>query len=1004
MLPKLDKSLAISPLYEDFLKKLSKTQGFTGEISNKLSYRLLASTDNSIYQVVPQAVISPKSQQDIVSIFELSQQKQYQSIQFAPRGGGTGTNAQSLNHGIIIDCSKFLNRIININLTEHWVEVEPGVVLDQLNDYLKPFGKFFAPNLSPSSRATIGGMVNTDASGKGSKLYGKTSEHILQLTCVFVDGSVQTIEKMPYKSLKQQIFNSDIVQKLYECVYDIHQNYQQQMHEHIPKLTRFVTGYNIEKAFDKENQILNLGAMIAGSEGTLAYVSKIKLKLTDLPKAKVVFVVLYPTFNDALEHAKTLVDLKPEAIETLDETVLSLAKTDIIYDKVKSFLQPKNIKTFASINLIEFVADSEEQLKVYAQNCETILSDHDSYKVEQDSDIQNLWQLRKKSVGLLGKTKGLKKPVSGVEDTVVPPEKLCEFVKEFRAILDARNLKYGMFGHIDVGCLHVRPAFDLLQDSEREAYFEVIDEVAALTRKYGGVLWGEHGKGFRSSYTKEVFGEELYRKLREIKSICDPLNQLNPGKIATPLGSNSELIPVNNDFLRATFDTMISKDLRKEFSQPLNCNGNGACFGYSVKDVMCPSYKITRNRIHSPKGRASLLREWLRQKSQSTPEVAKSNGFVLLKNSWYKKQNADDFSHEVYEAMDGCLGCQACKSQCPVNINVPDFKAKFLHAYHSRYLRPLSDYLIAYSEKLGYYQSHFPRINNLILKQKLIKLLLKHLLGFVDPPLFSRTSLNQSLRKNNIGYLDVYNSEPNKNSVVFVQDWVTSFYEAPLVLKTCLLYRKLGYHVLVLPWIENGKTYHAKGMLKPFFKLVNKNMKLLNQIAKMGLPMVGLDPSMVLTYRFEYPDVVDLPSDYDILLPQEFLVAQNLSLELNNSKQQKKYILLNHCTEQANLNQAASQWVELFAKFNLSLQPMKVGCCGMAGSYGHEVKHYDDACGLFELSWREIFESCDKDTEVLVTGFSCRAQVARIIGKRPKHPLEVLYENFRYTNHIKTDD
>lgn len=995
MIPRLTSSSVVPENVRAYLQALKKNCDFHGEIDEALSSRLLVATDNSVYQVLPQAVVFPRSQEDIAAVFKLAAQEAYRDIAFSPRGGGTGTNGQSLSAGILIDCSRHMNHILEVNPEEGWAIVEPGVVLDQLNDHVRKHGLFFAPTLSPSSRATLGGMVNTDASGKGSRLYGKTSQHVLEITAVFPDGEVHTGHEIDAGSLDAMKKLSGSVGRFYTQLEKTAREHKQTI-DQLPKLHRFLTGYNLQHLFSEDGKRFNANYAITGSEGTLAYVAKIKVRLTPIPQHKCLFAVLYPAFSEALDHAKRLVEFDPEAIESMDGTILGLAKTDIIYRAVEEFLTPgdgKDMKVEA-INLIEFVAHDEQELTRKEQEFKDALKDFEYHFVSDDDDIAMLWELRKRSVGLLGKVPGKRKPVSGVEDTVVPPEHLAEYVKEFRAVLDAHGLEYGMFGHIDVGCLHVRPAFDLMEEGDLQKYYDIIERVVQLTHKYGGVLWGEHGKGFRSEFVPTFFGDELYGEMRKIKSTCDPHNQLNPGKIAIPVDSDDKLVNIRSEHTRASRNNQISAELKLDYELPLTCNGNGACFDYNQRDVMCPSYKITRDRRHSPKGRASLVREWARQVSLAGSGNESSNPLSRMMNAVKKRRGQYDFSHEVYAAMEGCLGCQGCKSQCPVNINVPSFRAQFMEAYHSRYARSLKQILVAYSERMGYYQSRFPGFNNFFLSNALVKWALAKFVGFVDPPLFSSPNLKTLLKRHRIPWLDLNNLPDADKSVVLVQDWVTSLYEAGLVLKVCQLIQKLGYQVYVMPWLDNGKTFHVEGMLNTFEKVVRKNASVLQKVADHGLPMVGLDPTMVLTFRYEYLDFADGDYNYDVMLLQEWLskVVPDKAPPVNSQAGDNPFFLLSHCTEEANCDQAQAQWQHVFESFGFKLTPKQAGCCGMAGAYGHEAMHQDHSRGLFEMSWKEHFKEDATAARNLVDGFSCRAQVGRYANRSARHPVEVLLE------------
>ncbi len=457
--------------------------------------------------------------------------------------------------------------------------------------------------------------------------------------------------------------------------------------------------------------------------------------------------------------------------------------------------------------------------------------------------------MRKKGVGLLGNTKGERKPLPFVEDTAVPPENLADYIREFRTLLESYGLDYAMFGHVDVGCLHVRPALDLKNPEEESWIRELSDKVVELVKKYDGVMWGEHGRGFRSEYTAEFFGEELHQDLRRIKEAFDPNNRLNPGKIVTPLSHDDKVVTIEGP-LRGHKDRQIAPVLLKEYESAINCNGNGACFDYSPENVMCPSSRITRDRLHSPQGRAGMMREWLRLLSvnqQSGVSGKKPLGFLYnflnkIQNSWRKKHGESDFSHEVYESMAGCLACKACATQCPVHVDVPEFRSKFLDLYHGRYLRPLKDYLVGSTESFGRLFSQMPLLTNALLSWSLSRMLLKNLIGLRDLPIYSPESVRRLLQKAEAPAFDVdelilRTPEELEQSVILLQDAFTSFYESQVVMDFYELLKQLDYTVYVAPFSPNGKPLHVKGFLKQFRKVVVKNTNWLSYAARCGITL-----------------------------------------------------------------------------------------------------------------------------------------------------------------------
>jgi FAD/FMN-containing dehydrogenase/ferredoxin len=735
MLPRITPEATVENSYSAYIKALSDT-AFDGEIHIDYAARLAVATDNSIYQVIPQAVIHPRHTQDIMTALALAHTEPYREhIKFSPRGGGTGTNGQSLSAGIIIDCSKYMRDIIELNLEKQWVRVQPGVVLDQLNHYLQPHGFYFAPQVSTSSRATLGGMINTDACGNGSRLLGRTSDHVVELTCVLHDGTCLKTRK-PTATITDAV--TAIIQKNAAFI-----------REKFSNAPRTLTGYNLQKAYQDQ---LNLNYIFSGSEGTLVIVGECKLKITPIPKFKKLILIKYQSFDDAL-RAEELKMTKPLVIETIDSKLLSLARQDTIYHHLKNCLDSDNIFP-QSINLVEFVSDDEIELENTVQDLCRIIDTNKTeahhaigyYIAKNSAEMKLLWELRKKSVGLISKELvGARRPIPFIEDTAVPPEKLADYISELKALLDSHQLIYGMYGHVDAGCIHIRPALDMQNPDDEKIMRELSDKVVALLEKYHGVMWGEHGKGFRSEYTENFFGPELHTALREIKTVFDPYNKLNPGKIVTPLNCSDALVKVDGP-LRGHFDKQIAAETQKNYAPAILCNGTGACFNDATQETMCPSFKVTRDRIHSPKGRAGVVREWLRQlaaRHYDLTDTPRKTAFLTRLFNSVKRER--DFSTEVYDALSGCLGCKACVTQCPLKVDVPEFKAKFLSHYYQRYLRPLRDYSIAFAERGNPFFAKWPRVYNAFMQNFISRFLLKTIFKLVDTPTISTKTVEEGL-------------------------------------------------------------------------------------------------------------------------------------------------------------------------------------------------------------------------------------------------------------------
>jgi FAD/FMN-containing dehydrogenase/Fe-S oxidoreductase len=1004
-LPLLDPQETIEKNYSEFLVAL-QASAFSGDVNISYGSRLAVATDNSIYQQLPQAVILPKSVEDLSLIGQTA--SKFPAVRFSARGGGTGTNGQSLTPGLIVDLSRYMNKVLEVNAQEQWVKVQAGVVKDQLNDVLRLLGFFFAPDLSTSNRATIGGMVNTDASGQGSLVYGKTSDHVLALTSVLVDGTILHSQPMSINEAQELAKQSSVVGNIVKQLIDTCVGKREQILAKFPRMNRFLTGYDLEHALNEDLSLLDISRIITGSEGSLAFVAEAKLNITPIAKHKALVNIKYDSFESALRHAPSMVAAQATSVETVDSNVLNLAKQDIIWHSVKDLITDVPGKDVLGLNMVEYNSNDQAGIELKISELSARL-DQDlllnrsgviGYQLTYDTaEINRIYGMRKKSVGLLGKTKGDKKPLAFVEDTGVPPENLADYIMEFRALLDARGLHYGMFGHVDAGVLHVRPALDMC-DPEQEAMIpEISNAVAALVAKYGGLIWGEHGKGYRSEFSPTFFGEELYAELCKIKTAFDPLNKMNPGKICTPFESDESLVKVS-DQKRGGFDRQISIDVRNAFEPAMSCNGNGLCFNYDVTSPMCPSFKITGDRRHSPKGRAGIIREWLRLLAKQNIDVVtlekfgqSASVFTKLTNSLSKQQH-NDFSHEVLEVMDGCLACKACSSQCPVSVDVPGFRARFLNLYYRRYSRPMKDYLVANIETMAPLMAKVPKLVNFFLRQNWFNNTIRKTVGYVDTPHLSVPTLQQRLPNDrqhfDLAQLQSLTKAQLAKKVCIVQDPFTSYYEAGVVEALVQLIIKLGFEPVLLPFMPNGKPQHVKGFLDKFAHTANSAAELLNAIQSLAIPLVGIDPSMVLCYRDEYSKTLGQQrGDFHVLLVHEWLLKLDILPKLSANKDE--FALFGHCSEKTALPASESQWQNVFEKFGLTLKPIAVGCCGMAGTFGHEESHLNQSKGLFELSWQQQIEQYPAG-KIVATGYSCRSQVARMADFKPKHPLQVLLE------------
>ena len=988
-----------------------KINNFLGDIALDYDQRYTMATDNSIYQLIPKIVLYPKNTNDISIAVKLINSKKFQHFTITARGGGTGTNGQSLTNSIMLDTSRYMTKIIKINVKEQWAKVESGVIKDQLNDEIAKHNLFFAPELSTSDRATIGGMVSTDASGQGSLVYGKTSDHVLQLTSVLSDGSIHVSQPISSAELNNLQLADNKIAIIYKTLNNIYQAYKDDITNFYSKLRRCVSGYNLKYLYDAQGNF-NLNSVLCGSEGTLAIISEVKIKLTPIPKHRVLVVAYYNNFITALKDANNLLALNPDSIETIDDKVLSLAKTHGIWQQIKHLIADTN--NVNAMHFIEFTGNLAK--KLINNQADDLLTNFNNtnmlgYKLlSNPEDIQKILTMRKLSVGLLGRMHGNARPIPFVEDTIVPPEYLADFISDFIEILDSYQLSYGMFGHTDAGVMHVRPAIDMKQESPKILIREITDKIVTLTQKYGGVLWGEHGKGFRSEYNSVYYGK-LNKCLQQIKTAFDPYNKLNPGKISVAEKTKINIIKIDQPATRGEADKIITTTLFSEFSQGLYCNGNSACFNYNHNQLMCPTFKVTKNRIHSPKGRSGLVRDWLRQQTLAKVDIAELIKKLRTKGKsmfWskllYKLQNITNtkyrknFNHQVYNALDQCTGCKSCAGQCPININIPDIKSRFFELYFSCYFRPLKHYLAANLEVMLPYLAYSKVIYNKFASNNFINSMVSKLCGLRDIPQISCISPTKTLCAVGAQTIDIAKIQAlpvadRDNMVILIQDAYTSFFDTNVITSYVTLLQKLGYTPLIANYFPSGKAMHVLGFLHKFNKLVAKNYSYLQQLSQLEIPMIGIDAATTLMYRDEYKQIITK-------MPKIELLSEWLSSKLDRIKKHQfnlegEFTLLTHCTELSMLPNSSQHWQHIFSAFGLKLKHQATGCCGMAGLYGHESSNYQNSHKIYQLSWQKIINNTDNINNLVATGYSCRSQVKRFANKTLPHPVEAIVNQFK---------
>ncbi|MCC2625961.1 MAG: glycerol-3-phosphate dehydrogenase [Burkholderiales bacterium] len=990
-------------LIKQFKLELSGS-GYAGDFHIDYSTRLVNATDNSIYEVMPLAVAQPKSIDDLYTLVKIANLEKFSSFCLTARGGGTGTNGQSLTNSIVVDLSRHMNKIIEFTPEEQTITVEPGVILADLNRFLQPHGLFFAPDVSTANRATIGGMIATDAAGKGSLIYGKTIDSLISLKVILADGYVIDTDVTPISSAPSNLVinpYTSLDAKSDHRLNGIHQNLinwlspvQDEIDKRFLPLKRPLSGYNIKRCY--QNGKINLTPLFAGSEGTLGIVAQAKLKLLPIPKYKTLVVVHYASFLDALKDSRNLIKFKPLAIEAVDEKVQKSAQTLPNWPIFAKWLNSEG-KNYIS-NFIEFVANDKQELENTISNLEAELKSHNAnYVVIRDEkQIAGLWSIRSLAVGLAGKMPGQGKPVAFIEDAIVPPENLANFVADLQQMLEKENLQYAMYGHVDVGCIHVRPALNMQQEDDREKIRPITEHVIRLLNKHNGILWGEHGKGFRGEFVPDVFGPVLYPILCKIKHLFDPHNRLNPGKLAAPQPDikldRIELIP-----MRGQFDQVISQTKQKDFVGSMLCNGNAACFNQEPGNVMCPSYKVTKDRVHSPKGRAMLVKQWLRETeklnlgNQPARSVAQVDSRIRGNDKSWKARSVADMA---LNALNGCLGCKGCTGKCPTQVSIPDLKTKFLDSYHSQYKRrSFRDLALGNIESLLPIFAKFPKTWNFLNRLKLLPTF-----GLVNIPLFKLTQpLTKLLEAHRI---EIYkNPEQIKvmtNSVVVIfADVFTGFLDTDVLIAAISLLKKMGYTPYVIYPRSSGKSLIAGGFISKFKSNTDKLANLFNPLFTANIPIIGLENTITHMFRDEVKKFANSFAGH-IQTLAEFLnqnidklpVIHNNDNETGISETRQNYKLLPHCTEQAVLPGEAILWQGIFNHVGIKLEVQNAGCCGMAGAYGYQKEHQANSKNLFAMHWQQPLSN--SNVEILATGFSCRCQAQKQANKLILHPIHVL--------------
>ncbi len=930
-----------------------------------LGRRTVYSTDNSVHQWLPDAVATPRTATDVVDLVTANARSSTPRALCA-RGGGTSTNGQSLTDGLVIDTKRFMNRVISVDPVARRAVVEPGVVAGHLDARLAADGLFWAPHTSTRNRATVGGMIATDAAGKGSLVHGRTNRHVEAVDLVLADGTRWSAEPLPLADAMVEADRHDSIGQIWRVLLGL----SDAASIGLPELARGFSGYGISRVH--HDGLVDPIPVICGAEGTLGIVVRATLRLTPTPVATTLVVASYRRLDDALRDAVWLAGEapvpgsvpRPSAIEVSDHTTLAQGQSSPAWP---SFARHVGAD-LGAVLLCEY--DAPAHGPVVAAVSDAIRTHgravHQSI-VDSPAERADIWKVRADAVGLLANVPhGSPRPTAFVEDCAVPVTAMPEFIAAFRALLDRHHVDYAMFGHADVGCVHVRPALDPIAREHESLVEELTGEVVELLDRFGGILWGEHGRGLRSSLVTNVLPADTISLMRAVKTAFDPGDLMNPGKLYRPLGAGEPLIGLADVPRRATFDRAVPVSIRSNYSHAFDCNGNGLCHHHDEREVMCPSFKITQDPMQSPKGRTDLIRAWLNAEAQPRPDAAK----------------IAELDQALAASMATCLSCGACTGHCPVHVDVPELKSRFLESYHARNRRPLRDHLLARFEQV------LPVLQRLPGRDGPAASWAARRLGLVDLPLIPSAAPGTSASRR---FGATGGSDPD---VVLLADAFSSVFERDEMEAAVDLLEQLGHRTAVAPLRPTAKFEHVKGMRKRFARAATRQQSLLEEITAVGATAVSIDPAITLLHHHDYAKVAPGYPGASVRPIVELLAERSDSLP--RTANPRNVLLFGHCTEQAQAPEWIAQWADILRSVGHDVRVASSGCCGMAGVFGHEAEHADMSRDLYRLSWTpQLGSSAEVWHDVaLATGWSCRSQAHRH-GDSMQSPLGLLTEDAR---------
>ena len=944
-----------------------------GEVRFDDYSRLLYATDASMYQVEPIGVVLPRTGADVHAVLELANRY---NVPVLPRGGGTSLAGQTVNHAIVLDFSKHMNRVLEVNREALWCRVQPGLVQDELNAHVSPLGLLFGPDTSTSNRATLGGMCGNNSAGSHSIAYGKTLDHVLELRCLLADGSEVVLRDLTPDELEARCRADGLEGQIYREVRRLCAEHAGEIRARYPTIMRRVSGYNLDELV--KPRPFGLHRLAVGSEGTLVVVVEMTMRLVPKPRHTALDVIHYATLEEALESSQDLLTTGPYAVELTDKMILDLARGNIEHRQRMGFVQGDP----AAIMIVEYAGESEAEVRAKVEALETLRArkriGYAAHRAVDPAEQQSIWKLRKAGLGLLLGTRGDRKPIAFVEDTAVDPAKLPAFIARFREILGRHEAAAGYYGHCSVGCLHIRPLINLKDAAEIRKMQRIAEEITALVLEFGGALSGEHGDGrARSPFNERLYGPRLYDAFRQVKRAFDPKGLLNPGNIvdAPPM---TEHLRYGPGYRTWEPETLLDFSAQGGFAAAVEmCNGIGVC-RKKLEGTMCPSYMATLDEEHSTRGRANALRAVL-------------SGRVPA---------ADFTGRRLHEVLDLCLECKACKAECPANVDMAKLKYEFLAHYYRRNGLPLRNRLFGHIHRLARLGSALAPLSNWLAGSAPHRWLLERLAG-IDRrrplPAFAATHFTAWFARHRPEGTGARGTpEAEGRSVVLFHDTFNTYQTPDVAIAATRFLEAAGYRVVLADRRCCGRPMISKGMLGEARDLAAYNVARLAGHARQGLPIVGLEPSCLLTLRDEYVDLLR-SEESRLVAKQSLLLEEFVQRELAAGRRPafapgngRKVLLHGHCHQKALVGTAPTVAVLKAAGYEVS--EVDAGCCGMAGSFGFEAEHYELSLQIAGRRLVPAVKAAGPEVAVCAPGISCRQQIEHTTGRRAKHPAELLFE------------